>query len=37
LHVIKGFMDELEIFREDSNTIKKFPEPKHLTLLNLDE
>jgi hypothetical protein len=37
LHVVNGFIDELEIFREDSNTIKRFPESKLLTLINLDE
>jgi hypothetical protein len=37
LHVVNGFIDELEIFREDSMPIKEFPEPSLLTIINIDD
>ncbi len=34
LHVVDGYMDELEIFREDPNPIQELPPPRTLELIN---
>jgi hypothetical protein len=36
LHVVHGFMDEIEIFREDLLMVKQLPEPSSLELINLN-
>jgi hypothetical protein len=37
LHVVDGFMDELEIFREDPEPIRELPPPETFELINLDQ
>jgi Domain of unknown function (DUF6984) len=37
LHVVDGFIDELEVFREDDEIIKSLPQPNTLNILNLDD
>ena len=36
LHVVHGFMDEIEIYREDLQNIAEMPKPNSLELINLD-
>jgi len=37
LHVVDGFLSELEIFREDSKSIQRLPDYNSLELLCLDD
>lgn len=37
LHVVHGFIDEIEIYREDLQNIKEIPKPNSLELINLDD
>ena len=37
LHVLDGFMAELEIYREDSKPVLSPPDPRSLELLSLDD
>jgi len=37
LHVVHGFIDEIEIYREDLQQIAELPKPNSLVLLNLNE
>lgn len=37
LHVVNGFMDELEIYRDDLEMMKQLPEINAFELINLDE
>ncbi len=34
LHVVNGKVDELEIYKDDSSSVVKMPEPKHLRLFS---
>lgn len=36
IHVVEGYLSELEIFREDSESILKMPEVRSLKVLSLD-
>ncbi|HEY9825277.1 MAG TPA: hypothetical protein V6D19_07505 [Stenomitos sp.] len=36
LHVVQGYMDEIEIYREDLQKIIEVPKPNELVLINLD-
>jgi len=37
LHVVHGFMDEIEMYREDLQSIIEIPKPNALVLINLDD
>jgi hypothetical protein len=36
LHVVGGFMDEMEIYREDLQNVRKLPEPTTLEFIDVD-
>ena len=36
LHVVHGYIDEIEIYREDLQSVKEIPKPNSLELINLD-
>lgn len=36
LHVVYGYIDEIEIYREDLQSVKEIPKPNSLELINLD-
>lgn len=37
LHVVDGYLSELEVFRYDEKTIEQVPDPANLTLVDLDK
>jgi hypothetical protein len=37
LHVVRGFLDEMEIFREDLESVKELPRPDALTFINIHD
>jgi hypothetical protein len=37
LHVVQGFMDEIEIYREDLQNVTAMPKPETLVLVSLDD
>jgi len=37
LHVVHGYMDELELYREDGKSIREMPKAASLRLISLDD
>lgn len=37
LHVVHGFIDEMEIYREDLQNVKEMPKPNSLEFIDVDE